>query len=300
VYPESQDDFPLLRQALEQLRLSDSSLTFEEEYNESLGRGFRCGLLGMLHLEIVTERLRRENDLELVITTPSITYEITYPDGRSEIVYTPNRFPEHDKTISVREPWITGQVITPSDYVGPIMQLFYEHESIVGDSEIFGDGRASVRFEMPLRELMRNFFDELKSVSSGYASLSYEIGDMKPADVVRLDILVADEPVAAFSRVVSRRQVEDEGQSAVEHLHGVLPRQQFTCKIQAKALGRILASKTLQAFRKDVTAKLYGGDVSRKRKLLEKQKKGKKKMRDRGKVHIPQDVFMQMMKGKEK
>ena len=194
------------------------------------------------------------------------------------------------------EPWASIKIITPSDYLGALMQLLYAHEAIVGVTESFGDNRTAVEAEIPLRELMRNFFDEIKSVSSGFASLSYTIGDLREADVVLLEILVADEVVPAFSRVVSRKRVEEEAEEAVEKLHTVLPRQLFSTKIQGKALGRIISSRTISALRKDVTGYLYGGDITRKKKLLEKQKKGKKKMKDRGRVNIPQEVFIKMMK----
>lgn len=298
VFPNSQDDFTILRQALDRLRLSDSSLSYEEESSGVLGRGFRCGFLGMLHLEIVTERLKREFSIEIIITSPSIAYEITYPDGRVEHIYAASRFPDYGANVSVREPWILGQIITPSDYIGNIMTLLYDHESSVIDTEVFGDGRTLLTIEMPLRELMRGFFDKLKNTSSGYASLSYEIAEMRPASVARLDVLVAEEVVPAFSRVVGVRRVETDARALVEKLYNTLPKQQFVTKIQTKALGRFIASKTLSAMRKDVTAKLYGGDVTRKNKLLDKQKKGKKKLleRGRGRVQIPQEVFMKMVK----
>lgn len=296
VYPESQDDFVALRQALDRLRLSDSSLVYEEESSGVLGRGFRCGFLGMLHLEIITERLRREFNLELIVTLPSITYEVELTNSERVMVYSPHKFPEHGKVKAVREPWAILTVLTPPLYAGSVLQLLYEFEAEVVRTETFGDGRTKLVIDMPLRELMRNFFDRLKSASSGYASISYEIGAMRDADVARMDVLVADEAVPAFTRVVSRRKVEEEAERTVERLHSVLPRQQFTTKIQAVALGRIISSKTLQAFRKDVTAKLYGGDVTRKMKLLEKQKKGKKRMRAGGTVNIPHEVFLKMMR----
>ena len=296
VFPDSQDDFTLLRQALDRLRLSDSSLSYEEESSGVLGRGFRCGFLGMLHLEIITERLRREFDLEIIITAPSIAYEVTYPDGRVMEIYAASRFPEYGEAASVREPWILGQIILPGDYMGNVMNLLYDHEAGVIDTEVFGDGRTLLTIEMPLRELMRGFFDKLKNTSSGYASLSYEIAELRPADVVRMDILVAEELVPAFSRVVGQIRAETDARAIVEKLYNSLPRQQFVTKIQAKVRGKIIASKTLSALKKDVTAKLYGGDITRKMKLREKQKKGKKKALERGKVHIPQDVFMKMMK----
>lgn len=296
IFPDSQDDFTILRQALDRLRLSDSSLSYEEESSGVLGRGFRCGFLGMLHLEIVTERLRREFSLEIIITAPSIAYEITYQDGQVEHIYAASRFPDYGASVTIREPWILGTIIAPAPYIGNIMTLLYDHEASVIDTEVFGDGRTFLTVEMPLRELMRGFFDKLKNTSSGYASLSYEIAEMRPADVARLDVLIAEELVPAFSRVIGIRRIETDARALVEKLYHTLPKQQFVTKIQTKALGRFIASKTLSAMRKDVTAKLYGGDITRKKKLLEKQKKGKKKMLERGRVNIPQDVFMKMIK----
>lgn len=295
LYPESQDDFDLLRQGLLRLKLSDSSLTFEEEASGMLGRGFRCGFLGMLHLEIVTERLKRESNLTLIVTTPSITYEVEKRNGKKETVYSPSKFPEHGDIISITEPWVLVRLIAPPPYMSAVMQLLHEHEGAVEDSFTFADGRISLLFAMPLRELMRGFFDRVKTVTSGYGSLSYEIMDNRPADVVRLDVLVAEEVVPAFTRVVSRRRVEEEAERLAEKLYTALPRQLFVAKVQTRALGRIIASRTLKALRKDVTGYLYGGDVTRKMKLLEKQKRGKKKMAERGKVNIPHDVFLKMV-----
>ena len=299
IYPEDAGDFELLRQALGKLRLSDSSFTYEEESSGSLGRGFRCGFLGLLHLEIITERLKREFRLNLVIASPSITYEVHFKNGKKEMIYSPALFPDHGNYEEVFEPWINCKLMSPGTYIGGILQLLYEHEGEVGDSETFGDGRTTISVRMPLRELMRNFFDELKSVSSGYASLSYEFDGMRKADVTRMDILIAEEPVEAFCRVVAVRRAQEEAEKAVTRLHSILPRQMFTTKIQAKALGRILSSETLSAFMKDVTQHMYGGDITRKMKLREKQKKGKKKMeaRGRGNVNIPHETFLKMMKG---
>lgn len=296
IFPEDADDFTVLRQSLERLKLSDSSLSFEEEASGTLGRGFRCGFLGMLHLEIITERLKREFSLQLVITLPSITYEVTYNSGKQETIYSPALFPDHGSVQKVREPWVEAKIIVPPDYMGAVMQLLYEHEAEIFDTEVFGENRTAITLFMPLRELMRNFFDELKSASSGYGSLSYDLFEYRDADVARLDVLVSDEVVPAFTRVVSKRRIEEEGKKAVEKLHEVMPRQMFVMKIQAQALGRIISSKTVKAFRKDVTAKLYGGDITRKMKLLEKQKKGKKKMKQQGKVNIPPEAFIKMMK----
>jgi GTP-binding protein LepA len=295
VYPQSQDDFDTLRQALGRLRLSDSAFTFEEETSGALGRGFRCGFLGMLHLEIITERLRREFSLELVVTMPSITYEVTLKSGKQQTVYSPHLFPSDGDIQKVSEPWMRVSIMSPNAYLGALTTLLHEHEGEVVDIENFGDGRIKMIVLVPLRELMRNFFDELKSVTSGYASLSYEFDAMRDADVTRLDILIADDIVPAFTRVIAKRRAGDEAENSVEKLHTILPRQLFEMKVQARALGRILASRTLKAFRKDVTQHMYGGDITRKMKLREKQKEGKKKMRERGNVNIPHDVFLKMM-----
>jgi GTP-binding protein LepA len=297
VYPENQDNLPLLRKSLERLRLSDSSLSFEEESSGVLGRGFRCGFLGLLHLEIVTERLRREGGLALVVTIPTISYVVTKTNGSREVIYTPAKFPEYGDIKQIEEPWAKVIIITPPESVSSLIQTLYDHEALTLATETFTDGRIEMIVEMPLRELMRGFFDKLKNLSSGYASLSYEILPERPADVVKLEILVAEEPIAAFARVVARRRMVEEGEKMVEKLHDTLPKQLFVTKIQAKVQGKIVSSRSLSAMRKDVTGYLYGGDVSRKNKLLDKQKRGKKKMLERGtgKVNIPEEVFMKMV-----
>jgi GTP-binding protein LepA len=300
VYPKNQDQLADLRQALERLRLTDSSLSFEEESSGVLGRGFRCGFLGMLHLEIITERLRREHDLDLIVTIPTIAYTVVNKQGKRETVYTPSKFPAFGDISAIEEPWVKVILITPPETLSGMIQLFQDHEGAIMNTETYLDGRIELVAEMPLRELMRGFFDRVKNVSSGYASLSYVFLDERPADVVKLEIFVAEESVPAFARVVSRRRVEEEGERMVEKLHGILPRQQFVTKIQAHALGRILASKTLSAFRKDVTGYLYGGDITRKMKLLEKQKKGKKRRGEHAKMDIPQEVFMKMVQDSER
>lgn len=295
VYPESAEDFPELKAAFGKLRLSDSSFTYEEETSGTLGRGFRCGFLGMLHLEIVTERLIREFNLELVVTMPSITYKVIMKNGEEKTIYSPHLFPDDGNVTKIFEPWVNVKIILPTNYIVSLMPFLYEHEANTLATENFGDNRTSLTIEMPLRELMRNFFDELKSLSSGYASISYEIVEYRDADVVRLDILVADEPMVAFTRVISRRRVEEEAKLQVEKLQKVIPRQMFAFKIQGKALGRIIASESVSAYRKDVTQHMYGGDITRKMKLREKQKKGKKKMAGKGTVNISHDVFLKMM-----
>jgi len=296
IYPESQDDFDLLKLALGKLKFSDSSFTFEEETSGTIGRGYRCGFLGMLHLEIIVERLKREFSLTLIVTTPSINYEITLKNGRKIMVFSPSLFPEDNLIEKITEPWVRVRIITPAQYIGGIMQKLYDHEAVIGDAESFGDNRTSLTLEMPLRELMRNFFNELKSITSGYASISYEKMPMREADVVKMDILVADEPVIAFARIVARRRVQEEADAAVDKLEKILPRQMFNFKIQAKAMGRIIASRSVSGMKKDVTGYLYGGDITRKMKLREKQKKGKARMKAEGKVNITQDVFLGMMK----
>ncbi len=295
VYPESQDDLTDLRQSLERLHLSDSSLSFEEESSGVLGRGFRCGFLGMLHLEIVTERLKREFNLSLIVTIPTIAYIVTDKAGKKETIYTPSKFPAFGDISFIEEPWVRVILITPSESLSNMLQLFHDHEGDVKNTETHLDGRIELTVEMPLRELMRGFFDKVKNASSGYASLSYEFLDERPADVVKLEIFIAEEPVPAFARVISRRRIEIESERMVEKLEKILPRQMFVLKIQAHALGRIVASKSISALRKDVTGYLYGGDITRKMKLLEKQKKGKKRRGAHSKMEIPQEVFMKMV-----
>lgn len=296
LYPVDADQFDDFAHALKKLRLSDSSFTYEEESSATLGRGFRIGFLGMLHLEIITERLRREWDLDLVVTTPSVTYRVITKKGEELRIFSPAHFPPHGDIAEVHEPYVSIKILTPSDYMSNLMQILHDHEASVRGTHTFGDGRVELSVDMPLRELMRNFFDELKSATSGYASISYEINDEKRAHVNRMDILVAGDPVAALSRIVSTAKVQTEAEKAVEALFKILPQQLFVVKIQAESNGRIIASRTLKALRKDVTGYLYGGDITRKMKLREKQKKGKKRMAAEGKVNIPQEVFVKMMR----
>jgi len=298
VYPESQDDFDNLKQALERLHLSDSSLSFEEENSGALGRGFRCGFLGMLHSEIIVERLKREFGLKLIITSPNVAYRIQFVDGAEREICSPVFFPDKSKIKKLFEPWVEVQIITPPEKLGNVIQILHEHETEIGETEQFTDLRVLLSVKMPLRELMRNFFDELKSVTAGYGSLNYKIVGMrevKPDQIVRLDVLVADDFVPAFSRIISRSRVQKEAEEIVEKLKDFLPRQLFVVKIQAKAMGRILASRSIPALKKDVTGYLYGGDRTRKMKLWQKQKKGKKKLKKMGRVEIPHEVFVKMM-----
>jgi len=300
VYPENQDFLTELRQALERLRLSDSSLSFEEESSGVLGRGFRCGFLGMLHLEIITERLKREFNLTLIVTIPTIAYTVTDTKGKREVIYSASKFPAFGDVASIEEPWVKVILITPPESLSGLLQAFHDHEGSVMDTETHLDERIELTAQMPLRELMRGFFDKVKNISSGYASLSYEYLEDRVADVVKLEIYVAEEPVPAFARVVARRRVVEEGERMVEKLHDILPRQQFVLKIQAHALGRIVSSRSISAVRKDVTGYLYGGDITRKMKLLEKQKKGKKRRGVHAKMEIPQEVFMKMVQDSDR
>ncbi len=294
-FPKSGDEFDALRHALGHLRLADSAFTAEEESSGALGRGFRCGFLGMLHLEIISERLRREFHIPLVVTHPSIAYRVTTKRGTELTAYTIMQFPEYGEVAEVREQWVSGELIAPPEYLSPAMLLLGTHEAAVGETENIGN-RIRVRFEAPLRELMRRFFDELKSVSSGFASLSYRLlTEWRTADVAKLEILVADEAVPAFGRIVARRRVEEDAEAAVEKLSKILPRQQFELKIQSRVDGRIVASRRVTALRKDVTGYLYGGDRTRKMKLWKQQQEGKKRLKERGRVEIPPEAFIKML-----
>lgn len=297
IYPSNQDDLPLLRQALVRLKLSDAALSFEEEASTSLGRGFRCGFLGLLHLEIITERMKREFNLSLVIATPTIGYEVLNErSGVREFIYSPNLFPDDTKGYVIYEPWVAAKIIVPPEYSSAIIKLLNDHEATLVATENFSHGRVVLSIELPLRELMRNFFDEIKSASSGFASFSYSLIGERPADVMKLEVLVNEQVIAAFSRIVSRRKADREAQEVVERLKEVLPRQLIAIKIQARGGGRIIAARSISAMRKDVTDYLYGGDITRKMKLREKQKKGKKKMQRLGSVDIPQDIFLKMIR----
>ncbi len=296
LYPESQDQFDDLRRALERLKLADSSLFFEEESSGVLGRGFRCGFLGMLHLEIVAERLRRDFNVKTIVATPTVKYRVKTRKGIESDIYSPHKFPEEGEVLEVLEPWLKLEILMPPGKLNAVLKLLQEHDARVGETNKFSESRIKLASEMPLRELMRDFFDELKSVSQGYASLNYEFLGMRSADLVRLDVLVAQEVVPAFSRIVPRQRVGAEAERAVEKLHKLLPRSLFTLKIQARSLGRILASRSLKALKKDVAGYLYGGDRTRKMKLWKKQKEGKKRLQAEARFNIPAQVFVEMIK----
>jgi GTP-binding protein LepA len=298
IFPKEANDYNKLRDAMDRVRLSDAALSFEPEHNAALGFGFRCGLLGMLHLEIVQERLLREHGMDIVITTPSVAYEVTKTDGSETIVTSPADYPDPSRIRETREPWMRVDIVTPKEYFGAIMTLVTERRGIFTTTEWLDESRAILHYEMPLSGVIIDFYDKLKSVSQGYASLNYEFLQYRPADIVRLDILVAEERVPSLSQLIHESEAQTRGRDIVKTLKETLPRQQFVLKIQAAIGAKIIASERLSAYRKDVTAGLYGGDVTRKRKVLEKQKKGKKKMLSMGagRVEIPSDAFLKVLK----
>ncbi len=302
IFPGAGDDFKDLRVAMEKLKLNDAALTYEAERSEALGFGFRCGFLGLLHLEVFQERLRREYHLNLLVTVPSVAYKISSADGQSLIIRTPQKMPAPSPGLIIEEPWVKLDIITPKAYLGKIMELTQEKRGIYKNTEYIAaaldDSRAILHYEIPLAAILTDFYDKIKSVSAGYASLNYDYLVYRPADVVKLDILIAEEAVEALAMIVYRDDAYRQARGIVAILKNNLPRQMFVVKIQAAVGGKIIAAERLSALRKDVTAKLYGGDVSRKRKLLEKQKKGKKKMlaAGRGRVDIPPETFVRLLK----
>ncbi|MEK7627784.1 MAG: translation elongation factor 4 [Patescibacteria group bacterium] len=295
-YPQEGSDFDLLKDALSKLKLSDSSLSFGVESSQALGRGFLCGFLGMLHMEIVSERLRREYGLSLVITTPSVNYKVGISDKSEIEVKTASEFPDPSRIEYVSEPWIRLEIITPSDYINSIMILTKGTRGFYKKTEYISEKRMILVFEMPLADIIVDFYDDLKSVTSGYASMNYELLDFRVGDLVKMDILIADEKVEAFSRIVPRGKSRADGRVLVKKLKEVVPPQLFTVAIQAAIGGEIIARETLKAMRKDVTGYLYGGDRTRKDKLLKKQKKGKKRLKEMGKIRISQEVFLKVLK----
>jgi len=298
IFPREGDDLKDLRDAMDKLKLNDASLVYESEYSEALGFGFRCGFLGLLHLEIVVERLKREYNLELVVTVPSVVYYIYKRNGEKITARTPQAFIDPMLIEKVEEPWIVLDIIAPQEYIGKIMELTQSKRGIYKNTEYIEGGRVILHYDMPLVSILTDFYDKIKSVSSGYASINYEYSNYKKTDVVKLDILIAEESVEALSTIVYRDDAYKQGKEITKILKDTLPKQMFVLKIQAAIQGKIVAAERLSAMRKDVTAGLYGGDVSRKRKLLDKQKKGKKKMMaaGRGKVSIPPDTFIKILK----
>ena len=295
LFPIDSADFPELRNALEKLSLNDSSFSFEAETSAAIGFGFRCGFLGLLHMEVIRERLNREFGLELISTAPSVVYEIELTDGKVEKLHNPADMPEVTKINNLSEPWITATIMTPDEYLGAVLSLCTERRGEQIDLTYTGT-RAMVVYRLPLNEVVFDFYDKLKSITRGYASFDYQIADYKVGDLVKVSILVNGDPVDALSMIVHREQAEIRGRAICLRLKDLIPRQMYKVALQAAIGGKVIARETIAALRKDVTAKCYGGDVSRKRKLLDKQKEGKKRMRQFGKVDIPQNAFFEALK----
>ena len=299
MYPENQDDYEMLRDSLTKLKLNDSSLFFEPEKSEALGRGFRAGFLGMLHMEIVSERISREYGLALVFSNPSVAFRVARrrpAGGGAEMIYSAIKMPDSHEIESIEEPWVTGEIITPSGYTGALTTLLNDREAtIVKTSNLLGD-RLVVAFDAPLREIIIDFYDRLKSISHGFASMAYEIAGYRKADLVRLDILVAGERKGMLSEIVPRKNCEYIARARVSTLKDVLPKALFSIALQAAVDGRVIARETIPALRKDVTGYLYGGDRTRKMKLWQKQKKGKKKLKDRSSVDIAPETFLKILR----
>ena len=296
IYPVDSNDYEELQDAIERLKLNDASLMYEKDSSAALGFGFRCGFLGMLHLEVIQERIEREFDLSIVFTSPSVRYTVHMKDGETLYIDNPLEYPDPMRVDWAEEPYIQANIITPTEYVGPIITLCLEKRGIQTQMNYLDTKRVELIYEMPLSEVLFDFYDRLKSISRGYASFDYNVIENRKTDLVRMEILVNGDPVDALSCLVFRGNAQTRGRQIVERLKGEIPRQQFKIAIQAAIGGQIIARETVNAYRKDVTAKCYGGDISRKRKLLEKQKEGKKRMKMVGNVEIPQSAFLAVLK----
>ncbi len=296
IYPIDADDYEDLRNAMDKLQLNDASLTFEPESSAALGFGFRCGFLGLLHMEIIQERLEREFDMNVITTVPNVSYLVHLTDGTTERVYNPSGMPSSTLINEIDEPYIKANIITASEFIGPVMNLCLDKRGTLINQSYLTAERAELIFELPLGEIVFDFYDKLKSISKGYASFDYHISGFKPAKLVRLDILLNGEMVDALSTLIHFDNAYNFGRKMCEKLKELIPRQQFDIAIQAAIGAKIIARETVKAVRKDVTAKCYGGDITRKRKLLEKQKKGKKRMKQVGNVEVPQKAFLAVLK----
>lgn len=295
VYPTDAEDFEELRTSLEKLQLNDASLTYVPETSIALGFGFRVGFLGMLHMEIIQERLAREFNMDIVTTVPNVEYEVTLTNGEKIVVDNPSDMPERGKMDVIEEPYVRAQIITPIEYIGNLMQLCQERRGIYINTQYLTTDRVDLQYELPLAEIVFDFYDKLKSVSRGYASFDYEVKDLRASDLVKLDVMLNGDPVDALSTIVHRDKAYDMGRKLTNKLKELIPRQMFEIAIQAAIGTKVIARESVRAFRKDVTAKCYGGDISRKRKLLEKQKEGKKRMKQVGRVEVPQEAFLAVL-----
>jgi GTP-binding protein LepA len=295
LFPIDTDQYPDLRDALEKLTLNDAALDWEPETSDALGFGFRCGFLGLLHMDIVRERLEREYDLELMATMPSVGFEVTKTDGDVIEVHNPSDMPDPANIAEIREPYIKASVLTPKEFIGQVMELCQERRGEHTGMHYLSADRVQISYDLPLAEIVLDFFDQLKSRTRGYASLDYEILGLRPSNLAKLDVLLAGDPVDALSMVVHRDKAYDIGRTLTEKLRAKIPRQQYDVPIQAAIGSHIIARETVKAFRKDVTAKCYGGDISRKRKLLERQKEGKKRMKQVGRIEVPQEAFLAVL-----
>ncbi len=296
IYPVESDDYEALRDALAKLQLNDAALVYQPEHSHALGFGFRAGFLGMFHMEIVQERLEREYDLDIVVTAPSVEYEVVLKNGQVLRIDSPAELPPQEQIEEIREPWVALQVYTPTEFYGQVMELVTQRRGVFKGQEYPTPDRVVLEFEMPLAELIVDFFDQLKSRTRGYASMDYQFIGYRPGDLVKLEVLVNKEPVDALATIVHRDEAYRRGQRLVSKLKELIPRQLFTVPIQAAANGKVISRANVKALRKDVLAKCYGGDVTRKRKLLEKQKKGKKRLKMVGKVEIPQEAFLAVLR----
>jgi len=296
IYPVDADDYSDLRDALDKLQLNDASLIFQPETSQALGFGFRAGFLGLFHMEIIQERIEREYELNVLFTSPSVEYEVALIDDSTVLIDSPAELPEESKIVEIREPWMNIEVITPTDYYGPIMEMVTKRRGEFKGQEYPAPHRVQLNYVIPLSELIVDFFDELKSRTKGYASLDYHFAEYRPDKLQKLEILVNGEPVDALASIVHEKDAYHKGQRFITKLRKIIPRQLFDVAIQASSGGRIISRANVKATRKDVLAKCYGGDVTRKKKLLEKQKKGKKRLKMVGNVEIPQDAFMAVLK----
>ena len=296
LYPIDGSEYENLKMALEKLKLNDASLEYEQETSAALGFGFRCGFLGLLHLEIIEERLDREFDLGLITTAPSVIYKVHKTDGEVLDIYNPTDLPTPQEISYLEEPYVTANIFTPKEYVGNVMEICQHRRGIYIDMKYLDENRVTLIYEMPLNEIIYDFFDNLKSRTKGYASFDYEMKEYRKSDLVKLDIHINGEPVDALSLIVHKDSAYNRGKKMVEKLKTVIPRKLFAIPLQAVIGGKIIARETISAMRKDVLAKCYGGDITRKKKLLEKQKRGKKKMREIGSVEVPQEAFLSVLK----